>query len=132
MKGFPEKNLKKNIANTTLVKFGKWISIALLVLILFCPVVFYIEGKESKTQYHKTNISVTGHYLDEENDCFVMQLTGDDIDYEGIYAKKENGTVIYPIETDNGGTVKFRFESGTLNIFIPDTEGGVVQAVLSK
>ena len=61
-----------------------------------------------------------------------MRLAGTDIDYEGIYAKKENGTVIYPIETDNGGTVKFRFESGTLNIFIPDTEGGVVQAVLSK
>ncbi len=124
--------LFKNIANTTMVKFGKWISIALLVLILFCPVVFYIAGQESKAQPHKTDIKVSGHYLDEENDCFVMQLSGSDIDYAGIYAKKENGSVIYPIETDESGTVKFRFESGTLNIFIPDTEGGVVQAVLSK
>ncbi len=124
--------LFKNIANTTLVKFGKWMSVALLVLILFCPLVFYFEGKEHKSEYHHTDISVAGHYLDEENDCFVMQLSGEDIDYDGIYAKKENGSVIYPIETDENGTVKFRFESGTLNIFIPDTEGGVVQAVLSK
>ncbi len=124
--------LFKNIANTTLVKVGKWLSIALLVLILFCPVVFYMAGKEQATQDHRTNIKVTGHYLDEENGCFVMQLSGDDIDYEGIYAKKENGSVIRPVETDENGTVKFRFESGTLNIFIPDTEGGIVQAVLSK
>ncbi len=124
--------LFKNIANTTLVKVGKWLSIALLVLILFCPVVFYMAGKEQTTQDHRTNIKVTGHYLDEENECFVMQLSGDDIDYDGIYAKRENGSVIRPIETDENGTVKFRFESGTLNIFIPDTEGGIVQAVLSK
>ncbi len=124
--------LIKNIANTTLVKFGKWASVALLILILLCPTVFYMAGKESSAQPHRTDIQVVGHYLDEENGCFVMQLSGDNIDYDGIYAKKENGTVIYPIDTDENGTVRFRFESGTLNIYIPNTEGGIVQAVLSK
>ena len=124
--------LIKNIANTTLVKTGKWMSIALLLLILACPMVFYMAGKESEEKPHKAEISVTSHYLDEENECFVMTVSGTDVNYEGIYAKKEDGSIIYPLEADGSGTVKFHFESGTLNIFIPDTEGGVVQAVLSK
>ena len=124
--------LIKNIANTTLVKTGKWMSIALLILILFCPMVFYMAGKESGEKPHKADIAVTSHYLDEENECFVMTVSGSDIDYEGIYAKKDDGSIVYPMETGSDGTVRFHFESGTLNIFIPDTEGGVVQAVLSK
>ena len=124
--------LFKNIANTTLVKAGKWMSVALLVLILLSPTVFYYAGSHTSSKPHKTDITVTSHYLDRENNCFVMELSGTNIDYDGIYAKKENGSVIYPVETDESGVVKFRFESGTLNIFIPDTEGGIVQAVLSK
>ena len=62
--------LIKNIANTTLVKTGKWMSIALLILILACPMVFYMAGKESEEKPRKTEISVTSHYLDEENECF--------------------------------------------------------------
>ena len=124
--------LFKNIANTTLVKLGKWLSIALMLLILMCPLVFYMAGKDQQEKSHETDITVTSHYLDQENECFVMTLEGSDIDYDGIYAKKDDGSVIYPVETDRNGTVKFHFESGTINIFIPDTEGGVVQAVLSK
>ena len=105
---------------------------ALLILILFCPMVFYMAGKESGEKPHKADIAVTSHYLDEENECFVMTVSGSDIDYEGIYAKKDDGSIVYPMETGSDGTVRFHFESGTLNIFIPDTEGGVVQAVLSK
>ena len=123
--------LFKNIANTTLVKAGKWMSIALLVLILLSPTVFYMAGKEAKPSVHKTDITVVSHSLDKENDCFVMTLSGSSIDYDGIYARKEDGSVIYPIEASDG-VVKFHFESGTLNIYIPDTEGGIVQAVLSK
>ena len=124
--------LFKNIANTTLVKTGKWMSIALLLLILFCPVVFYISGKNAVNSEHKTDITVTELHMDADNGLFVMKLSGTGIDYNGIYAKKEDGSVIRPVETETDGTVKFRFESGTLNIFIPDTEGGIVQAVLSK
>ena len=124
--------LFKNIANTTLVKTGKWIAVALLVLILFSPFVFYVAGKEAKTKPHRTDIIVTEHYLDEEHGYFVFHLSGTNIDYDGIYAKNGEGGVVYPAETSDDGTVKFRFKEGTLNIFIPDTEGGVVQAVLSK
>ena len=124
--------LIKNIANTTLVKTGKWMSIVLLILVLLCPMVFYMAGKDQGAGPHKTDITVTSHYLDQENECFVMTLEGSDINYDGIYAKKDDGSVIYPVETDRNGIVKFHFESGTINIFIPDTEGGVVQAVLSK
>ena len=124
--------LFKNIANTTLVKTGKWIAIALLVLILLSPLVFYQAAKEAKTRPHKPDITVTEHYLDEENECFVFRLSGSDIYYEGIYARSGDGTVVYPIETLDDGTVKFHFTKGTLNIYIPDTEGGIVQAVLSK
>ena len=120
--------LIKNIANTTLVKIGKWMSVALLILILFCPLVFYMAGKDAQDLTKKTDIKVTRHYLDEDNECFVMELSGSDIYYEGIYAKKDDGSIIYPVEASDG-TVKFHFENGTINIFIPDTEGGIVQAV---
>ncbi len=123
--------LFKNIANTTLVKTGKWMSVALLILILFCPLVFYMAGRDVKDHTVQTDIVVTEHYLDEDNECFVMELSGSNIYYEGIYARKEDGSTVYPIEAADG-TVKFHFEKGTINIFIPDTEGGVVQAVLSR
>ena len=124
--------LFKNIANTTLVKTGKWLSVGLLVLILLSPTVFYLAGQNAQKAPHKTDITITDHYLDKENERFVMILSGTNIDYDGIYAKKEDGSLLFPVETDPDGVVKFHFESGTLNIFIPDTEGGVVQAVLSK
>ncbi len=123
--------LFKNIANTTLVKTGKWISVALLILILLTPLVFYKAGKDHTAEKKKSDITVTQHYMDEENECFVMELSGEDIYYEGIYARKEDGSTIYPIEASDG-IVKFHFENGTINIFIPDTEGGIVQAVLSR
>ena len=124
--------LFKNIANTTLVKTGKWMSVALLVLVLLSPSVFYMAGKNAEKAPHKADITVVNHYLDKDNECFVMELQGSDIYYDGIYAKKEDGSIIYPVQTDPSGVVKFHFESGTLNIYIPDTEGGIVQAVLSK
>ena len=124
--------LFKNIANTTLVKTGKWIAIALLVLILLSPFVFYVAGKQAELKPHQTDIIITEHYLDEENECFVFRLSGSNIYYDGIYAKSGDGSVIKPLETQDDGTVKFHFTEGTLNIFIPDTEGGIVQAVLSK
>ena len=124
--------LIKNYANTTLVKTGKWLSVVLLVLLLLCPLVFYLAGKEAETKPHRADIIVTQHYMDEENECFVFRLSGSNIYYDGIYAKSSDGTVVYPVETDDDGTVKFHFTGGTLNIFIPDTEGGIVQAVLSK
>ena len=104
----------------------------LLILVLLCPMVFYMAGRDAQKVTRKADITVVEHYLDEENNCFVMKLDGSNIKYDGIYAKKEDGSMVYPIETGGDGTVKFRFESGTLNIFIPDTEGGIVQAVLSK
>lgn len=121
--------LFKNIANTTLVKSGKWMAIALLTLVLLCPLIFYTASGEDKP--HKTDITVTEHYMDDDGQHFVMELSGTDIDYDGIYAKREDGSVIYPTVSGDG-IVKFRFEKGTLNIYIPDTEGGIVQAVLSK
>ena len=124
--------LFKNIANTTLVKLGKWLSVALLVLILLCPIVFYTAGKQGIDGNSRTDITVTEHHIDIKDQCFVMTLSGDNIYYEGIYAKNEDGSVIYPLSVEPDGTVRFHFESGTLNIYIPDTEGGIVQAVLSK
>ena len=123
--------LFKNIANTTLVKTGKWIAVALLILVLLSPLVFYMSSKDAANSPKNTDIKVTQHYLDEENERFVMEVSGSNIYYEGIYARKEDGSTIYPIEASDG-TVVFHFESGTINIFIPDTEGGIVQAVLSK
>ena len=51
--------LFKNIANTTLVKTGKWLSIALLLLVLLSPLAFYYSQDDKKTPDHKADITVT-------------------------------------------------------------------------
>ena len=91
------------------------------------------EGLNTGTKDGVTyTMQMTMEFESNTTGYFVMTLEGSNIDYDGIYARNENGSVIHPEEYSHDGTVRFRFESGTLNIFIPDTEGGVVQAVLSK
>lgn len=124
--------LVRNIANTTMVKAGKRVAIVLLMLVIICPLAFRGSGDNSANN-HKNPVQVVSHHLDKDAQRFVMEVTGKGIDYKGIYAKNESGEIIAPSMVDEkSGVVAIPFTEGTINIFIPNEDGTVTQAVLSK
>ena len=64
-----------------------------------------------------------------------MMISGDKLDYRNIYAMKDDGTAIFPssIRFVNEQTeVTIPYDGDALNIYIPDLDGNVMQAVLSS
>lgn len=123
--------LFKNIANTKMVKVAKWCSLLLLLLIIISPLAF--RNSEGNHTAKRSSVSVESHYIDDEKQCFVMKLSGEGVDYFGIYAKDEKGEIYVPLQVDEDNrTVFIPFTDGTINIYIPNEDGSVVQAVLSR
>lgn len=123
--------IAKNIANTSMVRIAKWISLLLLILVALCPLTF--RTGENHKSISKNEVSVVSHELDGKGNRFILHLKGKGIEYTAIYAKTENGDIVVPSEIDEKtGTVVIPFKKGTLNIYVPNEDGTVMQAVLSK
>lgn len=124
--------LFRSIANTTLVKACKWIAFAMLILVLVSPIAFYSRtGFSVDNLRMSTQVTVNQHTLYDNR--FEMILSGDNIDYTGIYCKKLDGTIVIPYyyEADTGKVV-IPFDGDSLNIYITCLDGRVIQALLSK
>lgn len=118
-----------NIVNATGAKVGMWVSVALLVLIICMPLAFLHDHSSSN---EVLKVEVIDHYMDKDNGCFVMTLSGDSVYYDGIYAVNEAGEVVPPVEIDEEAhIVKIPFTEGNLNIYISKNDGTYVHAVLS-
>lgn len=118
------------LADTAIVKAGFWIGIVLLIAVILMPLAFkYQPGMNSRT----SNVTIREHYLDKDVNCFVIVFDGEGVIYESIYAKRDDGSTVYPsfIDRENK-TIKIPFRKGNLNIFIPKEDGTIMQAVLSK
>lgn len=124
--------LIRSIANTTLVTVCRWIATVALVLVLISPLAFYSrEGFSVNNFAAKADITINEHHLYKER--FEMILSGDNIDYTGIYCKKNDGTVVVPyFYEEETGRVVIPFDGDSLNIYITCLDGRVVQALLSK
>lgn len=119
-------------ANTTLVKSCKWIAIVALFFVTISPLAFK-SGQNFTVNNMKASSQVTVVNHELYDDRFEMVLSGDLVDYSGIYCKKLDGTVVIPTVSDrNSHFVEIPFDGDSLNIYIPCTDGKVVQAVLSK
>lgn len=119
-------------ANTTVVKTCKWIAIVSLLLVTIAPLAFHSGQKFSVNNMNvSSQMTVVDHELYEDH--FEMILSGDLINYSGIYCKKLDGTIVIPTVSDrNSRTVIIPFDGDPLNIYIPCSDGKVVQAILSK
>jgi hypothetical protein len=121
----------KSIAQTTLVDTCKWIAVGFLFVILVSPVLLInndirIESKGVASD----RIIIRDHQL--YKDHFILELAGNDIDYDAIYARTESGDVIFPIFVDKEtGIVEFPYSNMSLSICIPDKHGHVLNATLS-
>ena len=109
--------------------FHRVIAIIFLFIVVLTPLFFKADPNFMLSSASKT-VVVTSHAL--YSDCFIMTLTGD-ADYDNIYATKNDGAIVYPERIDRGiGVVVFPYDGCEMNIFIPSTNGGCIQAVLSE
>ena len=63
------------------------------------------------------------------------RISGDMLDYQNIYAQKDDGTAVYPSRirfVGDSTEVTIPYDGDALNIYIPDLDGNVMQAVLSS
>jgi len=124
--------LLRTIASTTLVKTCKWISTVALVLVISSPLAFKTNSNFTVNNMRSTSqVTVVNHKLD--GDRFEMTLSGEGIDYKGIYCKKNDGSIVLPLlSSEKEHFVVIPFDGDSLNIFITCKDGKVVQALLSK
>lgn len=123
----------KSRARTTLVTSCMWVGIIMLCLVILSPLAF--QGQDLRvTDYSDSkSLQIIEHQLFTEE--FVMIVSGSRLDYQKIYATKNDGTVIFPsrIRFVNGNTeVTIPYDGDSLNFFIPDKDGNVMQAILSE
>lgn len=123
--------LLKGFAQTDLVDFCKWIAIGFLFLALVSPVALMnSQLKIDRAGIAPDKIIIEDHIL--YNDHFTLKLIGEDIDFEGIYAKTADGRTIVPLGFDrNTGEVTFPYSNEGLTIYISDKHGHTLNATLS-
>ncbi len=121
----------KSIAQTTLVDACKWIAIGFLFFTLVSPVALINNDMKIESRGIATErIIIRDHQL--YKDYFILKLAGNDIDYDAIYARNKEGTVIFPLSVDREeGIVKFPYNNEALSICIPDEHGHTLTATLS-
>ncbi len=116
-------------ANVAFAKICRIASLCLLVLLSLSPLAFIDTGFSVKNSGLIEKIIVSDHELYE--DRFIMRLSGSNIEYDDIYARKPDGAFVFPSSiNEDTGEVVFPFEGQSLNIYIPDVNGKVLQAIL--
>lgn len=123
--------LLKGLAQTDLVDFCKWIAIGFLFLAMVSPIALMnsqltIEGSGVVPD----KIIIEDHTLYEDH--FTLKLIGEDIDYESIFAKTDDGMTVVPLAFDKSlGEVSFPYDHKALTIYISDEHGHTLNAKLS-
>ncbi len=127
-----DKLMLRSMAETKLVTVFKYISIAFLIIAILSPLTFKRDQSFSISQTAPGQpIVVVDHQLYEEH--FLMILYGNNIDWGQIHAIDENGAIIYPSSVvPENGTVIIPYKCDAFNIYIPNTDGYVLQGVVTK
>lgn len=123
----------KGMAQTLLVRVCILIASVMLTLLLLAPLAFRSTSDFKVSEGSAHEISIMEHQLYETE--FIMLIKGKDIDYTKVYARKNDGSVIFPtrIQYVNSNTeITFPYDGEALNLYIPDMDGHVLQAVLSQ
>ena len=128
-----DKIILKSKARTTMVTSCMWVGIIMLCLVILSPLAFRSQDLKVTDYTKAKNLQIIEHQLFTEE--FVMIVSGSKLDYQKVYAKKNDGTVVYPskIRFINGNAeITIPYDGDALNLFIPDTDGNIMQAILSE
>lgn len=128
-----DKIVLKSKARTSLVTSCMWVGIIMLCLTILSPLAFRSTDFKVTDFTEAQNLQIIEHQLFTEE--FVMIVSGSKLDYQSVYASKNDGSVIFPsrIRFINGNAeITIPYDGEALNLFIPDTDGNVMQAILSE
>lgn len=117
------------IFNDTVTNICKWVSTAFLILVLLCPLAFYNPSFKVKGPVIMPSFTIVNQNT-SSSECNIV-LNGNTINYDSIYAVKEDGSTIYPTNCDiESGVVTFPYDGSRLVIYISDYYDETVQAIL--
>ncbi|MCR5268470.1 MAG: hypothetical protein K6E16_08135 [Lachnospiraceae bacterium] len=128
-----DKIVLRSKAQTTMVTACMWIGIVMLLLTLLSPLAFSSRDFKVEQPRSTRSLQIVSHKLYTSE--FVMLIEGDKLDYRNIYALKNDGEVVFPskIQFVNGDTeVTIPYDGEQLNLYIPDLDGNILQAILSE
>ncbi len=128
-----DKLVLRGMAQTTLVKCCMSVAIGMLVLVLLAPLAFRSSDFKVTDKSALKVFEIMDHTLYQSE--FMLTIKGSNIDYKGIYAKKIDESIVFPLRVRfvNGDTeVTFPYDGDALNLYIPDQNGNVLHAVLSE
>ncbi len=128
-----DKIVLRSKAQTTMVTACMWIGIVMLLLTLLSPLAFSSRDFKVEQPRSTRSLQIVSHKLYTSE--FVMMIEGDKLDYQNIYALKNDGEVVFPskIQFVNGDTeVTIPYDGEQLNLYIPDLDGNILQAILSE
>ncbi|MBO4901440.1 MAG: hypothetical protein J5518_01415 [Lachnospiraceae bacterium] len=128
-----DKIVLRSKAQTTMVTACMWIGIIMLFLTLLSPLAFTSQDFKITESPSAGKIQIVSHQLYTSE--FVMLIDGETLDYRNIYAVKPDGTVVFPsrIQFVNENTeVTIPYDGTELNVYIPDLDGNMMQAILSE
>ena len=128
-----DKIVLRSKAQTTMVTSCMWIGIVMLLLTLLSPLAFHSQELKVTDFSANEHVQIASHQLYTSE--FVMMVTGDKVDYQNIYATKNDGTVVFPSRirfVNDAIEVTIPYDGNALNLFIPDFDGNILQAILSE
>ena len=119
-----------NNVNAAYTKVCRYLSLTLLLFVILSPLTFRDTGFSVRNSGLIEKIIVTDHALYEDH--FILHLSGSSIDYQDIYARKNDGNYVFPSSvSEEEGEVVFPYEGSSLNIYVPDLNGKVLHAILT-
>ena len=128
-----DKIVLRSKAQTTMVTACMWVGIVMLLLTLLSPLAFSSQDFKVAQTTAPRSVQIVSHQLYTSE--FVMMIEGDKLDYRNIYAMKTNGETVYPSRirfVDGNTEVTIPYTGEELNLYIPDLDGNVLQAILSE
>ncbi len=128
-----DKIVLRSRAKTTLVTACMWVGIVMLLFTLLSPLAFNTGELKVANPATVKSIEIASHQLYTTE--FVMMLSGEKLDYQNIYAVKDDGTMVFPSRVrfvEENTEVTIPYDGSALNIYIPDLDGNILQAILSE
>ncbi len=123
----------RGMAQTTLVKICILVATVMLTLVLLAPLAFRTSDFRIDEKNSTHTLHVLEHQLYETE--FVMMIEGTNVNYTKAYALKNDGTVIFPTRiqfVNSNLEITFPYDGEALNLYIPDSDGHMLQAILSE
>lgn len=126
-----DKLILRQKLNTKSYSIRMWISLAILILTFFAPLLLKSSTfKITYPEHVSCDINLIEHHV--QDNLLFLTVSGDTVDYERIYMETANADVYSPISYDaESGVIILPYPKGECNIYIPDHSGNTLHLLIS-